>query len=144
MESTSQPDTQKYTAAPSKFAGYFNNDTVAGKIRGIWLQENERVRPIFEAWIKPFNDLRMTHISPNNSPGSDHNSFDAVGLPGFRFIQDDIERRAYHTNMDTYDRYVPQDLMQAAVIMASFAYHTAMRSEKLPRIAPSGERTNVQ
>ena len=138
------PDTQKYTAAHSKFAGYFNNDTVAGKIRGIWLQENERVRPIFEAWIKPFNDLRMTHISPNNSPGSDHNSFDAVGLPGFRFIQDDIERRAYHTNMDTYDRYVPQDLMQAAVIMASFAYHTAMRSEKLPRIAPSGERTNVQ
>ncbi len=94
------------------------------------------MRPIFEAWMKPFRDLGMTHISPNNSPGSDHDSFDAVGLPGFRFIQDEIERRAYHTNMDTFDRYVPEDLMQAAVIMASFAYHAAMRDEKLAMLLP--------
>ncbi len=134
------PDTQEYTPQHAQFAGYFNNDTIGGKIRGIWLQENERVRPIFEAWIKPFSDLGMTHISPNNSPGSDNNSFDAVGLPGFRFIQDDIERRAYHTNMDTFDRYIPEDLMQSAVIMASFAYHAAMRDEKLPRVAPAGKR----
>jgi carboxypeptidase Q len=90
--------------------------------------------------MKPFRDLGITHISPNNSPGSDHSSFDEVGLPGFRFIQDDIERRAYHTNMDTFDRFIPEDLMQAAVIMASFAYHAAMRDEKFPRAAPAGQR----
>ena len=103
------PDTQEYTPIHQQFAGYFNNDAIGGKIRGIWLQENERVRPIFKAWMKPFSDLGMTHMSSNNSPGSDNNSFDAVDLPGFCFIQDNIERQAYHTNMNTFDRFIPED-----------------------------------
>ncbi len=93
------------------------------------------VRPIFEAWMPPFKDLGMTTTSIRNTGGTDHPSFDAVGLPGFQFIQDPIEydTRTHHSNMDVYDRLQPGDLMQASAIMASFVYNAATRDEMLPR-----------
>lgn len=119
----------------AKFAGYFNLDNGTGKIRGIYLQGNEELRPTFEAWLAPFKDLGATTISIRNTGGTDHQSFDAVGLPGFQFIQDPVEynSRTHHSNMDVYDRIQRGDMIQGSVIMASFLYHTAMRDEKLPR-----------
>jgi len=118
-----------------KFAGYFNLDNGTGKIRGVYLQGNDMVRPIFEAWLKPFNDLGAKTLTIRDTGGTDHLAFDAVGLPGFQFIQDEIDysTRTHHTNMDVYDHALKGDLMQASVIMASFVYHAAMREEKLPR-----------
>jgi hypothetical protein len=85
--------------------------------------------------MKPFHDVGMTHLSPGNTGGTDHMAFHEIGLPGFQFIQDDLEffTTTFHTNMDVYDRLVPEDLMQAAVILASFTYNAAMREEKFPR-----------
>jgi hypothetical protein len=127
----------------SKVSGYFNYDNGTGKIRGIYLQGNDAVRPIFEAWLRPFHDLGAKTITIRNTGGTDHLAFDAVGLPGFQFIQDQIDysTRIHHTNMDLYDHALAGDLMQSSVIMASFVYHTAMREEMLPRKAlpePSG------
>lgn len=121
----------------SKFAGYFNLDNGTGRVRGIYLQGNAAVRPIFEAYLKPFNDMGASTITIRNTGGTDHLSFDRVGLPGFQFIQDPIDygTRTHHTNMDVYDNGIESDLVQASVIMASFVYHTAMRDEKLPRKA---------
>ena len=119
-----------------KLAGYFNIDNGTGRIRGIYLQGNEAVRPIFDTWFEPFDDMIENRtITIRNTGGTDHLSFDAVGLPGFQFIQDPIayNTRTHHTNMDTYERLQQEDLMQMAVIVASFVYHTAMRDEKLPR-----------
>jgi Zn-dependent M28 family amino/carboxypeptidase len=118
-----------------KFSAYFNLDNGTGKIRGVYLQGNDAVRPIFEAWLKPFHDLGANTLTIRNTGGTDHLSFDAVGLPGFQFIQDriDYDTRTHHTNMDVYDHALDGDLIQASVIMASFVYHTAMRDEKLPR-----------
>lgn len=117
----------------NKFAGYFNMDNGSGKYRGIFIQENELVRPIFEEWLKPFADMGASTITIKNTSGTDHLSFDAVGLPGFQFIQDEIEYgRGYHTTMDTYERLVMADLKHNAVITASFAYNAAMRNTKLP------------
>ena len=119
----------------AKVSGYFNVDNGSGRIRGIYLQENAAVAPIFEAWMKPFKDLGMTTLSMRNTGGTDHLSFDAVGIPGFQFIQDPIEyeTRTHHSNMDVYDRLQPEDLKQIAVIVASFVYDTAMRDQMLPR-----------
>ena len=118
----------------NNFAGYFNMDNGSGKYRGIYLQENELVRPIFEEWLKPFADLGATTITIRNTSGTDHLSFDRSGLPGFQFIQDEIEyNRTYHTTMDTYERLVMSDLKQNAVITAAFAYNAAMRNVKNPR-----------
>lgn len=119
----------------AKLAGYFNLDNGTGKIRGIYLQGNEEVRPIFEAWLAPFKDMGATTLSIRNTGGTDHLSYDGVGLPGFQFIQDAVEydTRTHHSNMDVYDRIQRGDMMQASVIMASFVYHAAMREEKLPR-----------
>jgi carboxypeptidase Q len=119
----------------AKVSGYFNVDNGSGKIRGIYLQENEAVAPIFDAWMKPFKDLDMTTISMRNTGGTDHLSFDAVGIPGFQFIQDPIEyeTRTHHSNMDVYDRLQPDDLKQISVIVASFVYDAAMRDQMLPR-----------
>jgi len=119
----------------AKVSAYFNVDNGTGKIRGIYLQENEAVAPIFEAWMKPFKDLGMTTISMRNTGGTDHLSFDAAGIPGFQFIQDPLEyeTRTHHSNMDVYDRLQPDDLKQMAVIVASFVYETAMRDQMLPR-----------
>jgi carboxypeptidase Q len=116
-----------------KFAGYFNMDNGTGKYRGIYLQENELVRPIFEEWLKPFADMSCSTIAIRNTSGTDHLTFDRVGLPGFQFIQDEIEYdRGYHTVMDTYERLVMADLKNNAVITASFVYNAAMRNSKLP------------
>jgi len=119
----------------AKVAGYWNLDNGTGKVRGIYLQGNEEVRPIFAAWLAPFKDLGATTLSIRNTGGTDHLSFDGGGIPGFQFIQDEVEydSRTHHSNMDVYDRIQRGDMMQAAVIMASFVYHTAMRDEKLPR-----------
>jgi len=129
------PAVMQPTPEHEKFAGYFNLDNGTGKIRGVYLQGNDMVRPIFEAWLKPFNDLGAKTLTIRDTGGTDHLSFDAVGLPGFQFIQDEIDydTRTHHTNMDVFDHAIKGDLMQASVIMASFVYHTAMREEKLPR-----------
>ncbi len=128
-------ETMALKPAHAKLAGYFNLDNGSGKIRGIFLQGNDMARPIFDAWLAPFHDLGATAITIRNTTGTDHLSFDAVGLPGFQFIQDPVEyeTRTHHTNMDVYDRLQKTDLMQASAIMASFVYHAAMRDEMLPR-----------
>ena len=119
----------------AKVSAYFNVDNGTGKIRGIYLQENAAVEPIFEAWMQPFKDLGMTTWTMRNTGGTDHLSFDAVGIPGFQFIQDPVEyeTRTHHSNMDVYDRLQADDLKQAAVIVASFVYNAAMRDQMLPR-----------
>jgi len=119
----------------AKISAYFNVDNGTGKIRGVYLQENEAVAPIFDAWMKPFKDLGMTTLTMRNTGGTDHLSFDAVGIPGFQFIQDPIEyeTRTHHSNMDVYDRLQPDDLKQMAVIVAGFVYVAATRDQMLPR-----------
>jgi hypothetical protein len=119
----------------AKLAGYFNVDNGSGKIRGIYLQGNDAMRPIFQAWLKPFEDLGASTISIRNTGGTDHLSFDAVGLPGFQFIQDQLEydSRTHHSNMDVYDRVQRADMMQMAAIVTSFVYNTANRDTLLPR-----------
>ena len=119
----------------ARVSAYFNVDNGTGKIRGIYLQENAAVAPIFDAWMKPFKDLGMTTLTMRNTGGTDHQSFDAVGIPGFQFIQDPIEyeTRTHHSNMDVYDRLQPDDLKQAAVIVAAFVYDAAQRDQMLPR-----------
>jgi hypothetical protein len=119
----------------AKLAGYFNVDNGSGKIRGVYLQGNDAMRPIFQAWLKPFEDLGATTISIRNTGGTDHLSFDAVGLPGFQFIQDPLEydSRTHHSNMDVYDRVQRADMMQMAAIVTSFVYNAANRDEMLPR-----------
>ncbi len=118
-----------------KLSAYFNLDNGTGRIRGIYCQGNEAVAPIFAEWLQPFHEMAATTVTVRNTGGTDHQSFDAVGLPGFQFIQDgiDYDTRTHHTNMDTYERAQEEDLKQAAVIMASFVYNAAMRDEKLPR-----------
>ena len=119
----------------AKVSAYFNVDNGTGKIRGVYLQGNEAVRPIFEKWMEPFKFMGMTTLSVRGTGGTDHVSFDEVGLPGFQFIQDPIEyeTRTHHTNMDVYERIQEADLKQMAVIVASFAYLTANANEQLPR-----------
>jgi len=119
----------------SKVSVYFNVDNGSGKIRGIYLQENAAVEPIFQEWMKPFHDLGMDTITLRNTGGTDHQSFDAVGIPGFQFIQDPLEydTRTHHSNMDVYDRLQPDDLKQMAVIVASFVYMAANRDQMFPR-----------
>jgi len=143
------PRTMQLKPEHDKLSGYFNFDNGTGKIRGIYLQENDAQRPIFEAWLKPLNDLGATTVAIKNTGGTDHLSFDAVGLPGFQFIQDEMEyeTRTHHSNMDVYDHLQAGDLMQASVVMASFVYNTAMRDEKLPRKAlpkPQPARMTMQ
>lgn len=119
----------------ARLAAYFNLDNGSGRIRGVYAQENAAAAAIFKDWLVPFHDLEATTVSMNDTGGTDHLSFDAVGLPGFQFIQDGLDyfSRTHHTNMDVYDHLVREDLIQASVIVASFAYHAAMRDEPLPR-----------
>jgi carboxypeptidase Q len=119
----------------AKVSAYFNVDNGTGKIRGVYLQGNDALRPIFEKWMEPFKSVGMTTLSIRGTGGTDHVSFDEVGLPGFQFIQDPIEyeTRTHHTNMDVYERIQEADLKQMAVIVASFAYMTANANEQLPR-----------
>lgn len=122
-------------AGYDRFSTYFNFDNGTGRIRGIYAQENSAVVPIFKAWLEPFNDLGATVVTTRNTGSTDHIPFDRVGLPGFQFVQDpaDYFSHVHHTDLDTYDHVVPEDLKQAAAIIASFAYHAAMRDERLPR-----------
>ncbi len=128
-------ETMKLTSEHAKLSGYFNYDNGTGKIRGVYLQGNDMMRPIFESWFEPFKDMGASTLSIRNTGGTDHLSFDAVGLPGFQFIQDpmDYETRTHHSNMDVYDRIQAGDLMQASTIIADFVYNTANRAEMLPR-----------
>jgi len=121
--------------AHAKFAGYFNVDNGTGAIRGVYLQGNEGVAPVFEAWMKPFHNLGMTTLTIRDTGGTDHQSFDAVGLPGFQFIQDPVEygSRTHHSNMDVYERIQEEDMRKNAVIVAAFVYHAANRDQPLPR-----------
>ncbi|HWE29290.1 MAG TPA: M28 family peptidase [Polyangia bacterium] len=129
------PVTMALKPEHQKLAGYFNLDNGSGKIRGIYLQGNDMVRPIFESWLAPFKDEGATTITIRNTGGTDHQSFDAVGLPGFQFIQDPLDygSRTHHSELDVYDHANPSDLMQASAIVASFVYAAAMRPEMLPR-----------
>jgi hypothetical protein len=129
------PATMQLLPQHEKLSGYFNIDNGTGKIRGIYLQGNEGCRSIFTQWLAPFADLGATTVTISNTGGTDHQSFDAVGLPGFQFIQDPIEydTRTHHSNMDVYDHLLADDLKQIATIVAAFAYQAAQRDEKLPR-----------
>jgi len=129
------PATMQLKPEHAKLSGYFNVDNGTGTIRGVYLQGNEAVAPIFQAWMAPFKNLGMTTLTIRNTGGTDHLSYDAVGLPGFQFIQDEVEynSRTHHSNMDVYDRIQAQDMMNNAVIVATFVYNTANRDEKLPR-----------
>jgi len=118
-----------------KISGYFNVDNGSGKIRGVFLQENAAVAPIFQQWMAPLQDLGVSTLTMRNTGGTDHEAFDSVGVPGFQFIQDllDYGSRTHHSNMDTYERLQADDLAQAAVVEAIFVYNTAMRDQMLPR-----------
>ncbi len=118
-----------------KLSAYYNLDNGTGKIRGVYMQGNAAVRPYFEAWLAPFADMGAKTLTMANTGGTDHLSYDAIGLPGFQFIQDEIEydTRTHHSNQDNFDRIQADDMKQAAVIMAAFVYQTAMMDEKMPR-----------
>ena len=132
-----QKTTWPLTAKPmhGKLSAYFNLDNGGGKVRGIYAENNSSVKPIFDTWLAPFSDLGATATTLRKTGGTDHMSFDAVGVPGFQFIQDEMDymTRTHHTNMDVYDKIVKGDMMQAAMIMASFVAHTANRDDMLPR-----------
>jgi len=148
----SDSDLPSYMRSPSgavsvkpdhaKLSAYFNIDNGTGKIRGIYAQENAAAVPIFEAWMQPLRDLGVTTVTMRNTGGTDHLSFDEVGLPGFQFIQDEVEyeTRTHHTNMDVYERLQRGDLMQASVVMACFVWEAAERSGMMPRKPMPKER----
>ena len=127
----------------AKLAAYFNSDNGSGRVRGIWMQGNLAVQPIFEQWIGPLRDLGVTILSPRSVTSTDHLSFDNAGIPAFQFLVDRLEynARTHHSNMDVYDRVQREDMIQQAAGIAVFAYDTAMRDEKLPRKAlPAPQR----
>jgi hypothetical protein len=129
------PETMQRKPGYETLAAYFNLDNGTGRIRGIWMQENPALRPIFAQWIEPLAPLGVTILGPRSVGSTDHSAFEAVGVPGFQFIQERLEynSRTHHSNMDFVDRVQPEDLMQQAVVAASFAYLAAMRDERLPR-----------
>jgi carboxypeptidase Q len=129
------PVTMKLLPDHAKLSAYFNVDNGTGKIRGVYLQGNDMARPIFESWLAPFADLGAKTLTIRDTDGTDHLSFDAVGLPGFQFIQDpvDYSTRTHHSELDVYDHLQPSDLMQAAAIVASFVYNAANRPALFPR-----------
>lgn len=118
-----------------KLSAYFNLDNGTGKIRGVYMQGNAAVAPIFRAWLAPFAEMGATTLTMSNTGGTDHLSFDRIGLPGFQFIQDEIEydTRTHHSNQDVFDRIQADDMKQASTIMAAFIYQAAMMDEKMPR-----------
>ena len=115
------------------FSVYFNQDYGPGRYRGVWLQENEHVRPVFEAWMAPFHDFGMTTLAPASVGSTDHVPFDNAGLPAFQFLQARVGGTGGHTNLDFYDTLPIDDLKKNAVVVAAFVYHAAMADEKLPR-----------
>jgi hypothetical protein len=141
-EQRQMPDFMRKPAGPltvkpeqKLVSAYFNVDNGGGRIRGVYLQGNAAIAPIFAQWLAPLKDLGVTTLTMRNTGGTDHLSFDAVGIPGFQFIQDelDYETRTHHSNMDTYERLLPEDMKQAAVVEAIFVYNAAMRDQMLPR-----------
>jgi hypothetical protein len=124
-----------------KFSSYFNLDNGTGRIRGVYMQGNESVRSLFREWLTPFKDLNASTLSISNTGGTDHLAFDAIGLPGFQFIQDEIEysTRTHHSNQDVFDRIQADDMKQAATIMAAFVYNAAMLDQKVPRKPEPGK-----
>lgn len=128
-------DSLELKPAAEKFSVYFNMDNGTGKYRGVYLQGNENVRPIFREWLGPFEKLGAATLTSRNTSGTDHLAFDAIGLPGFQFIQDPIEysTRTHHTSMDVYDKALPEDLQHNAVMTATFAWLAAMRDGMIPR-----------
>jgi hypothetical protein len=137
LPSSARRETGPLTLKPghAKLSAYFNLDNGTGKVRGVYAQQNAAAVPIFEAWLKPLHDLGANTITMRNTSGTDHLAFDAVGLPGFQFIQDraDYNTRTHHTNMDVYDRLQREDMMQASVVIAAFLYNAATREEMFPR-----------
>jgi carboxypeptidase Q len=133
-------NSKKIIAKPEyhKISGYFNYDNGTGKIRGIYIEENLQLKPIFEEWMKPLHELGVSTIATRGTGGTDHEPFEWIGIPGFQFIQDPIDYmpNLHHTNQDIYDHCVPEDLIQSAIVMAAFVYHTAMRDQMLPRKPP--------
>jgi len=129
------PKTMKLTSAHATLSGYFNLDNGSGKIRGVYLQNHDAMRPLFADWLAPFRDLGVSTITIRNTGGTDHQSFDAVGLPGFQFIQDplDYSTITHHSSMDVYDHAVAGDLMQCSAVIASVVYDAATRKDMLPR-----------
>ena len=133
------PAPPSYTPEHAKFAAYFNIDNGTGAIRGVYLQGNQAVAPIFREWMEPFHNIGMTTLTVANTGGTDHQSYDAVNLPGFQFIQDAVEydTMTHHTNLDSYERLQPEDMRRNATIAAAFAFLAANRDEKLPRKPPT-------
>ncbi|MGC1631550.1 MAG: M20/M25/M40 family metallo-hydrolase [Gelidibacter sp.] len=128
-------ENMKLKTAHEKFNVYFNLDNGTGRIRGIHLQENQAASNLMKKWLTPFEDFGATTITLSNTGGTDHLSFDAVGLPGFQFIQDEVEydSRTHHSNMDSYDHLIEDDLKQAATVIAGLVYQAAMSDQKVPR-----------
>ncbi|HTD99342.1 MAG TPA: M20/M25/M40 family metallo-hydrolase [Mucilaginibacter sp.] len=129
------PKTMQLKPEQAKLSAYYNLDNGTGKIRGIYLQGDSAAGPVFKPWFEPFKDLGAGTVTISNTGGTDHQSFDAVGIPGFQFIQDamDYGTRTHHSNQDTYDRLSEDDLKQAATIIASFVYNTSQRPDMIPR-----------
>jgi Zn-dependent M28 family amino/carboxypeptidase len=129
------PKTMQLKPEQAKLSAYYNLDNGTGKIRGIYLQGDSAAGPVFKPWFEPFKDLGASTVTIRNTGGTDHQSFDAVGIPGFQFIQDamDYGTRTHHSNQDTYDRLSEDDLKQAATIIASFVYNTSQRPDMIPR-----------
>jgi carboxypeptidase Q len=129
------PETMVLKPDQAKVSAYYNLDNGTGKIRGIYLQGNATAGPIFQSWLTPFKDLGASTVTIRNTGSTDHVPFDAVGIPGFQFIQDtmDYNARTHHSNQDTYDKISEEDLKQAATIVASFVYNTSQRDDMIPR-----------
>jgi carboxypeptidase Q len=129
------PETMELKPEHAKLSGYFNLDNGSGRIRGVYLQGHEAMRPLFQQWLAPFRDLGVTTITIRNTGGTDHLSFTRVGLPGFQFIQDPLDygTLTHHTNADTYDHAVAADLIQASAVIASVVYTAASQTDRLPR-----------
>src|SRR5262249_8699504 len=129
------PKTMRTTESHAKLSGYFNLDNGSGKIRGVYLQGNDAMRPIFQAWPAPFRDLGVTSITIRNTGGTDHLPIDAVRLPGLPFIHAPLDYGTItnHSHMDTCDHATPADLMQASAVIATVVYEAANRKEMLPR-----------
>jgi Zn-dependent M28 family amino/carboxypeptidase len=149
------PERYRKTAGPLNLqpaqklvTAYFNLDNGSGRIRGVYLQGNSAIEPIFAQWMQPLKALGVTTLAHENENGTDHLSFDAVGIPGFEFVQDplDYHTRRHHSSMDVFEGLVPGDLQQAAVVEAIFVYNAAMRDQMLPRkpLADSGATSTSQ
>jgi Zn-dependent M28 family amino/carboxypeptidase len=133
------PTPPSYTPAHARLSAYYNIDNGTGQIRGVYLQGNQAVASIFRAWMEPFHSIGMSTLTLSNTGGTDHQSFDGVNLPGFQFIQDEIEydSMTHHTNLDSYERLQPEDMRRNATIAAAFAFLTANRETLLPRKPPT-------